>query len=104
MYYATFHSELTFENFYQRCLSPAARHRTEFKKQDFCDRGNRDREEASKQGNARGKGGGGDRKSDGGWMSGRVIFLMQQWIYLMQQPIYFWTLAPFGIEILVLMS
>jgi len=27
----------------------------EFKKQDFCDRENRDREEASKQDNARGK-------------------------------------------------
>ena len=63
MYYATSHSELTFEKFYQRCLSPAARHRMEFKKQDFCDRENRDREEASKQDNARGKGGGGDRKS-----------------------------------------
>jgi len=37
-------------------------------------------------------------------MSGRVIVLMQQWIEMMQQPIYFWTLAPFGIEILVLMS
>jgi len=67
MYYGTSHSELTFEKFYQRCLSPSARHRTEFKEQDFCDRENRDREEASKQGNTRDKGGGGDRKSDGGW-------------------------------------